>query len=155
MLLQVGYEEGRPVRCVLIILLVPFLTSCQFRYPVVRLVIPNGYRGVIRVMENPNSPSVVAPDERAVYAVPKDGVLVVDSFRAFEREHIAVVEYADGLRIPFSYEANVRSNADAANANRVFVHDLGTTYSNGEIPELRFYIGTSAEFERWQSRHEE
>jgi hypothetical protein len=86
--------------------------SC-FWNPAVYFILPQGHRGVFRLVLSETKGVEVKPSAgRYTYEVPKSGVLLVKSFEPLDQCHAEYAAYADGTQIP-TEASNVNSETIA------------------------------------------
>lgn len=114
--------------------------GCGRRVRHFHIVIPNDFRGEIRIVENRQSPPVSHDEKgRTLFHVPDNGILNVPSFDPFEMPHHWSAAFENGQPIP------CYANDPGYSTAVVLFQELGSE-SHGNGPEvLRCFVGTDME----------
>lgn len=101
----------------------------------VHFVIPNGFKGPIRLTIDPiTGKDVVPTNGQFVYAIPADGLVRVKSFEPFRVWHKETASYENGTAIPSEHQTWI---------GIVF-------YGGGENGQgMWWFVGTRTEFVHW------
>lgn len=77
------------------------VASCTARRgPTVHLIVPDGFTGLIQILEDPSGEAASLEEGEYVYRIPIDGILKVRIILGFERWHYTVATFASGKRLP-------------------------------------------------------
>lgn len=66
----------------------------------IEYVIPDGYRGCVWILHDPDAPLVPVVNGRHQVVFPADGVFRVGSMKPFEKWHEASARFAEGKSLP-------------------------------------------------------
>ena len=109
----------------------------------VHFVVPNGFKGPIRLPLDPIAGKDIAPTNgQFVYVIPANGILAVKSFEPFQRWHKQSASYVDGTAIPNEYETWIG----------LVLHGGGESTHVDQSPEMEWFMGTKTEYERCNNR---
>lgn len=108
----------------------------------VEFVIPVGYTGTVRMLEDPTGQDIPMVDGRYSIVVPPDGFVRVRSFRPLEQWHALTARYADGTPIPRdSGDGTVGPGAIAVRGG----HSSVTRDDGRELRYQTYFVGTAAQ----------
>src|SRR5262245_16817523 len=129
--------------CLLSVAYLPAAAGCSGSGRTVEYVIPDGHRGRVWVLLDPDAADVPVVDGRYRVALPKDGLLCGRSMGPFEQWHEASARYAGGTPLPVNLVSG--HSQVAPGTVGMWGGQRGQTF-----PDKRDYVvwvvGTEAEF---------
>jgi hypothetical protein len=112
------------------------LTACrQERGPTVRIIVPDGFKGPIKIAETRRGTDINVEKGEYVYRIPTNGVLTVRNAAGFAQPHYEEAYWASGTSLPI-YPLDAAENV----ATNAVLYFIGRSQSG-----LRFFLGTHKE----------
>lgn len=105
----------------------------------VLFVIPDGFRGVIKIQESPNAPQIAVVNKEYVYRVPSNGALLVPTTASLEHLSDVRATFANGTALPVRQTPLAEPYDDDLALHVVTIDSDGTLY---------LLIGSERELER-------
>lgn len=126
--------------CLLIAIVYCWQSGCyEKRGRPIRVVIPNGLRGLVRIVEDRSGGDVPIENGEFVYAIPTNGVLLVKNATGFGEWHLDRAVYKSGEPLQMLSSDMYPSPPEA-----VAFYEVGRSYK-----ELRFFLGTHDEMNQF------
>ena|ERR1041384_4446761 len=110
-------------------------TGCNDSGAPLHFVLPDGFKGEIRIVKDPDQGSSVREEGgRFTYIIPPDGQLRVRSLAPFSHWHKESAVFQNGGALKTGTDDNVPEDS-------VALRSLGTLVSDG-VTTVRYYVGT-------------
>src|SRR5690348_11806538 len=136
---------SRRIKFSLVITLVELCTGCESKPAEVHFLIPNGYRGVFKVVvDQPDGTIIPKKDGRFIVEIPKNGLLKIKGENPFHSPRYTAA-FMDGKTIPYGKEFLGNPPKGIA------LWDLGVQvrYKDDQpINTICWFIGTNEEFQK-------
>lgn len=111
-------------------------------------VVPNDFKGVLRIVEDPDAEPIVANEGAYIFKFGADGILRVSNFSDFVDEWVTKdAIYEDGRKLPIG---DLVSNPEASVQYLYWPTGAYTRVVNGvERLTSHGFIGIPSEYEKW------
>ena len=129
------------------------LCGCGSNGTPVHFVVPNDFKGEVRLILDGAHGTEVKPSQgRYEYRIPASGNLRVTSFKPFEPMHVQTAAYEDGtvLEAEIETKKGPQGEQPLLGKDAVVLCGGGLSQKNYEAPVTTFFVGTTAEYEKWQ-----
>ena len=129
------------------------LCGCGFDGTPVHIVVPNGFKGEVRLILDGAHGTEVKPSQgRYEYRIPASGILRVTSFKPFEPMHVQTAAYENGAVLESDIETVEGPLGEKPLLGRDVVVFCGGSVSrkNQEAPVMTYFVGSVVEYEKWQ-----
>ncbi|HWD39861.1 MAG TPA: hypothetical protein VG944_13520, partial [Fimbriimonas sp.] len=118
-----------------------FLVGCATFPGEVQFRLPEKFKGLVEVSQNPSAPNPFTPkDGRVAVKVPADGVIATPNLEMFQSGVHEEFVTSSGTPLNYEYEDSP--------AGVVRVYSLGYSISQGKPPRIGYFVGTPEEFKR-------
>lgn len=114
--------------------------ACGILNPPVHYILPNGYRGVFKIILDEANGTDVKREERSyTYEIPPNGILRIKSFAPLSQMHEASAAYKNGTKIP---------TLSTVNDDTIALRDVGM-HERGDGPRtITIVIGTKEQADK-------
>ncbi len=119
----------------------------------IEFIVPNEYRGVIILDEDPHQgvEPAIKDGNTYVYRVPETGRLAVKSFDLFEQYHFTIAEYADGQAI--STDTSGGRGRNPTSPEDITLDTLGSMLEGKESLKIIICIGNLEDYRRYRKEY--
>ena len=133
-------------KAIVAVLLMISICGCQHRTVLVHYVLPNGFRGPLRIMEGQDDSNGYSFDGvQHVYHFPASGTIRVKTTWPLTEWHRITVQYEDGSPVYLDEHGSSGSDPDA-----IRVRELGASTDYVGPPAYWDVVGNEGEVNRWQ-----
>lgn len=129
------------------------LCGCGSTGTPVHIVVPNGFKGEVRLILDGVHGAEVKPSQgRYEYRIPASGTLRVTSFGPFEGWHVQTAAYEDGTVLESDVETVEGPHGEKPRLGKDVVAFCGGSVGqkNHEAPVMTYFVGSVVEYEKWQ-----
>ena len=129
------------------------LCGCGSNGTPVHIVVPNGFKGEVRlVLDGVHGTEVKPSQGRYEYRIPASGILRVTSFGPFKGWHVQTAAYEDGTVLEPEVETVEGPHGEKPRLGKDVVVFCGGSVGqkNHEAPVMTYFVGSVVEYEKWQ-----
>ena len=126
---------------VLLLSIVISHTGCSHRAPTILFIVPNGFKGLLLISEDPNAETLRVVKDAYTVEIPKDGRVVIKSLAPFNKWHKEIAKYPDGQNLP--------DKTSMSNTENGF---YGLPYVQGR--GIHYFVGTRSDYDALLKRYD-
>jgi hypothetical protein len=122
--------------------------GCSSKGSPIVIVVPKGYTGMIRIVNDPTAPEIPLTDGCYCVVIPPNGVLPVRSLKPFQRWHSETVKYDDGSPL-----RSVTPGQRVEAGEDVVLIGLGSVSGGQEARCIEYFVGTMKRYDELRRKN--